>query len=65
LTARKLLSGKSLFGTPALTGFNIVIHKNTLVGPFNRGSGLKLFLDSIINSMVKPINILFESVRGF
>ena len=28
-------SDKSLFGTPTLTGFNVVIHKDTFVGAFN------------------------------
>lgn len=40
-------SGKPLFGTSTLTGFNVVVHKDSLVRTFNRGSGLELFLIGI------------------
>jgi hypothetical protein len=36
-----------LFGTPTLTCFDVVIHKDTLVGAFNGGPGLELLLECL------------------
>ena len=43
---RKGSSDKPLLGASTLTLLNVVVNKHTLVGAFNRCSGLELFLES-------------------
>ncbi len=64
-------SGKSLFGAPTPTSFNIVIHQDTLIGAFNRSPGLELLFECLcvswsIGIYKFPKKFLYwELERGF
>lgn len=47
VNSRESGSGKPLFGASTFAGFNVVVHKDTLVGTFNRSPGLELFLECL------------------